>query len=264
MALESALKRDRVIVLFALTALAAVAWIYMLEEARGMEATGVCSCMGMAMSGPDAGRWPASQILPLFLMWAEMMVAMMIPSAAPMLLTFAMINRKKREQHQPFVSTGLFLLGYLVVWTVFSLAAAVAQWALHGAALLSPGMKSTSHGFGGALLIFVGIFQWTPYKRACLDHCRTPLQFLMSDWREGKAGAVIMGLKHGAYCTGCCWLLMCLLFVVGVMSIFWIAVVTIFVLVEKVARFGPRCAHVSGLLFVAWGLWVIAAHSLTH
>jgi len=140
--IESALRHDRIIVLAALGALAVIAWLYMIREARAMDATGVCQCAGMAMSGPDVKPWSVRAILPLFLMWAEMMVAMMIPSAAPMILTFAMINRKRREQERPFVPTGLFLLGYLIVWTVFSLAAAVAQWALHGASLLSPMMKS--------------------------------------------------------------------------------------------------------------------------
>jgi len=248
------------VVLCALVAMAGVAWIYMVDEARKMASTGVCCCMGMMMSGPDVQQWAPSQILPLFLMWTEMMVAMMIPTAAPMLLTFAMINRKRREQQKPFVSVGMFLLGYLIVWTVFSLVVAVAQWALHGAALLSPEMKSTSHWFGGVLLVLVGIFQWTTYKHACLNHCRSPLQFLLADWREGGVGALMMGLKHGAYCTGCCWLLMCLLFVVGVMNIYWIAAVTVLVLAEKVARFGPHFAHAAGVLFVIWGVWVMIGH----
>jgi len=175
--IESALRHDRMIVLAALSALALVAWLYMIFEARAMDATGVCQCAGMAMSGPDVKPWAASAILPLFLMWAEMMVAMMIPSAAPMILTFAMVNRKRREQERPFVPTGLFLLGYLVVWSAFSFAAAVAQWALHGAALLSPMMKSSSPLLAGGLLMVAGIFQWTPWKHACLNHCRSPLQF---------------------------------------------------------------------------------------
>jgi predicted metal-binding membrane protein len=136
-----------------------------------MDATGVCSCAGMAMSGPDVKPWGTAAILPLFVIWAEMMVAMMVPSVVPMVLTFAMINRKRREQEQPFVPTGMFLLGYLVVWTAFSLVAAVAQWGLHGLALLSPMMKSSSAVLAGALLIVAGLFQWSPWKHACLNHC---------------------------------------------------------------------------------------------
>ena len=148
--LEAALRHDRIIVLAALAGIAAVAWVYMVYEARGMDRTGVCQCLGMAMSGPDTQPWATAAIAPLFLMWAEMMVAMMIPSAAPMILIFARVNRQRREQERPFVPTGLFLLGYLIVWSAFSLVAAVAQWVLHGAALLSPAMKSSSPVFGGA------------------------------------------------------------------------------------------------------------------
>jgi predicted metal-binding membrane protein len=259
--IEKALRHDRGIVLAALGALALVAWLYMIHEARAMDATGVCQCAGMAMSGPDVKPWAAGAILPHFLMWAEMMVAMMIPSAAPMILTFAMINRKRREEEKPFVPTGLFLLGYLVVWSAFSLAAAVAQWALHGASLLSPMMKSSSPMLAGALLIVAGIFQLTPWKHACLNHCRSPLQFLLHDWREGSGGAMAMGIKHGAFCAGCCWMLMALLFVAGVMNMVWVAAITLLVLLEKVA---PRHWHLDnavGAILVAWGVWVIVARA---
>src|SRR6185295_3176043 len=141
--------------------------------------------------------------LPLFLMWAEMMVAMMLPSSTPMILTFAKVQRNRREQEQPFVATGIFVAGYLAVWTAFSALAAVAQWVLHGKALLSPVMVSTSPLLGGVLLIVAGVFQWTPLKNACLATCCSPISFLMTGWREGKWGAFIMGLKHGAYCAGC-------------------------------------------------------------
>src|SRR5438105_1550787 len=137
-ALESVLRRDRWVVLAGLIGLTAVAWGYLVREAQAMTLTGVCCCAGMKMAGPDAGSWPLITIVPLFIMWAEMMVAMMLPSAAPMVLTFALVNRKRREQQRPFVPTGLFLTGYLVVWTGFSLVAAGAQWALHTRALLSP------------------------------------------------------------------------------------------------------------------------------
>lgn len=259
--LETALRHDRLIVLAALGGVAAVAWLYMIHEARAMDATGVCHCAGMAMSGPDVKPWAAGAIMPLFLMWAEMMVAMMIPSAAPMILTFAMVNRKRREQERPFVPTGLFLLGYLIVWTAFSFAAAVAQWALHGAALLTPMMESSSPLLGGGLLIIAGIFQWTPWKHACLSHCRSPLQFLLADWREGPGGALAMGIKHGAFCAGCCWMLMALLFVAGVMNMLWVAAITILVLLEKIAPQSWRLRHAVGAVLVAWGAWVILARA---
>ena len=255
--LESALQHDRWIVLAALTGIAAAAWVHLLGEARGMERTGVCQCLGMAMSAPDNQPWAAGTIAPLFLMWAEMMVAMMIPSAAPLLLTFARVNRQRREQERPFVPTSLFLLGYLAVWGGFSLAAALAQWALHGAALLSPMMKSSSPALGGVLLIAAGIYQWTPWKHACLSHCQSPLSFLLDGWREGRMGAFTMGLRHGAFCTGCCWLLMVLLFVTGVMNMLWVAAITLFVLLEKVLPRGMRFGALAGVALVGWGAWMI-------
>ena len=255
--IETLLRRDRLIVMAALTGITLLAWGYMVLEARAMYDTGVCSCAGMKMSGPDTSAWDTGTLLPLFLMWAEMMVAMMIPSAAPMILTFALVQRKRREQERPFVPTGMFLLGYLIVWTVFSAIAAVGQWFLHAKALLSPMMVGTSPWLGGALLIAAGVFQWTPLKHACLNHCRSPLSFLMTDWREGTAGALVMGLKHGAYCTGCCWFLMALLFVAGVMNIWWVGIITLFVLLEKVVPRGLLVGKIAGGVLVTWGAWLL-------
>jgi len=140
--------------------------------------------------------------------------------------------------------------------SVVSALAALAQWLLHATALLSPKMVSTSPLFGGLLLFAAGVFQWTPLKNACLTHCRTPLSFLMTDWREGKWGAFFMGLKHGAYCTGCCWFLMALLFVAGVMNVWWIAIITLFVLLEKVVPEGLFVGKLAGVLLVGWGVWM--------
>ncbi len=254
---ETLLKRDRLIVIAALAAVTLLAWGYMVREAQAMNLSGVCCCAGMKMSGPDTQPWSTATLLPLFLMWTEMMVAMMIPSAAPMILTFAAVQRRRREQVRPFVPTGIFVLGYLVIWTAFSAAAAVAQWVLHGRALLSPMMVSTSPILGGSLLVAAGIFQWTPLKNGCLTHCRSPLSFLMTEWREGKFGALMMGLKHGGYCAGCCWFLMALLFVAGVMNLWWIAIIAAFVLLEKILRKGLLVGKVAGVLLIAWGAWMI-------
>jgi len=256
--METLLKRDRLIVISALVGTTLLAWGYMVYEARAMYDTGVCCCAGMKMSGPDTNAWSTATLVPLFLMWTEMMVAMMLPSAAPMILTFAAVNRKRREQERPFVSTGIFVLGYLIIWTGFSALAAVTQWALHGKALLSPMMVSTSPVLGGTLLILAGIFQWTRFKNTCLSHCRSPLDFLMTDWREGRGGALAMGLKHGVYCTGCCWFLMVLLFVAGVMNMWWVAALTILVLLEKVIPKGTWFPRASGILLVLWGAGMIA------
>lgn len=258
--METLLKRDRMIVVAALAGIVLVAWIYMAREARAMNLTGVCCSAGMAMSGPDTAPWSPAVLPPLFLMWAEMMVAMMIPSAAPMILTFAWVQRKRREQDRPFVSTGIFLLGYLLVWTAFSALAAGAQWILHARALLSPDMVATSPIFGGALLLIAGLFQWSPLKNVCLTHCRSPLTFLLAGWREGPNGALRMGLQHGAYCVGCCWFLMSLLFVAGVMNMCWIALISVLVLLEKVVPHGSWVARCAGTGFIAWGLWLVALH----
>lgn len=255
--MDSILKRDRLIVAGGLIGIAALAWSYMAYEAHAMVNTGVCHCAGMKMSGPDVKSWTMLELIPLFLMWAEMMVAMMIPSAAPMILTFASVNRKRRAQERPYVPTAIFILGYLAVWTAFSALAAAAQWALHGRALLSSMMVSTSPIFGGTLLIAAGLFQWTPLKNTCLTHCRSPLDFLMNGWREGLAGAFCMGVKHGAYCTGCCWFLMALLFVAGVMNIWWVGIISALVLLEKAMPKGLWLERITGVLLVLWGVWML-------
>jgi len=252
--LASALNRDRLVVLAGLAALTLLAWAYMVKEAHELSLSGICQCAGMKMSGPDLHSWSAVSLLPLGFMWAEMMVAMMLPSATPMILVFARINRQHRENHQPYVSTTMFVLGYFVAWAGFSAIAAVAQWGLHGAALLSAKMVSTSGSLGAALLIAAGIFQWTPLKNACLRHCRSPLSFLLNDWRPGRRGALIMGLRHGSYCIGCCWLLMVLLFVAGVMNLWWIGLLTLFVLAEKVAPPAWRLGQVAGAILIGCGI----------
>ncbi len=187
-------------------------------------------------------------------MWAEMLVAMMVPSVAPAVLTFATVSRKRREQQRPFVPATVFLGGYLAVWTTFSALAAVAQWIFHSVALLSPAMVMTSPVVGGMLLIAAGVFQFGDLKACCLERCRSPLNFLFTDWREGWLGAFLMGAKHGAYCTGCCALLMMLLFVAGVMNIWWVALISAFVLLEKL---GVRLHAWAGFALIAWGLVVL-------
>jgi predicted metal-binding membrane protein len=182
------------------------------------------------------------------------MVAMMTPSAAPMILMFAGINRRSQKQQVSYVPTSVFLLGYLVVWAAFSVVATAAQWGLHAVSLLSPIMVSTTPVLGGILLLIAGIYQWTPLKHACLSKCRSPLGFVLNEWREGRWGAFLMGLKHGGYCTGCCWSLMALLFVAGVMNLVWVAAIAGFVLLEKMAPAGQRMGQAAGALMVAGGV----------
>jgi predicted metal-binding membrane protein len=183
---------------------------------------------------------------------------MMVPSAAPMILLYAMVSRKQAERDAPALPTGVFALGYLVIWGVFSIAAATLQWGLEQALLISPMMASASLAFGGIVLVAAGLYQLTPLKYACLEHCRSPLHFLTHGFRKGAWGAFRMGAEHGVYCLGCCWVLMALLFVGGVMNLLWIAGIAIFVLIEKLLPFGHHTSRVTGVLLTAWGIWVLA------
>jgi predicted metal-binding membrane protein len=246
--------RERWIIGGALSAIAIAAWVWMIREARDLSVTGVCECLGMPMGGGGSG----SSLVPLFLMWAGMMVAMMLPSAAPMILTFAAVSRNRRQQERPYVPVTIFVAGYVAIWTAFSVMAAVAQWLLHRQALLSPAMSSTSAWLGGFLLLAAGIFQFTPLKHACLTQCRAPFEFIMTRWREGRGGAFRMGIEHGLFCTGCCWALMGLLFVAGVMNILWIAALSLVVGVEKLLPRGFWLSSATGAGLTIWGAWLIA------
>jgi len=203
---------------------------------------------------PQTQAWSVTDLALTFVMWAVMMVAMMTPSAAPMILMFAGINRRRQNQQVPYVPTSVFLLGYLVVWAAFSVLAGAAQWGLHAVSLLSPMMVSTSPVLGGILLLVAGIYQWTPLKHACLSKCRSPVGFILNEWRDGRWGAFLMGLKHGSYCTGCCWAVMTLLFVAGVMNLLWVAAIAAFIMLEKVVPAGQRMGQAAGALLVAGGV----------
>ena len=250
-------RREGLLLSASLCGIALLAWAYTIYEAHRMNATGVCECMRMKMSGPELSSWPTTTLLPLFLMWAVMMIAMMLPSALRMILTFAAVAHNRQKLGRPFVPTSIFILGYIAVWSAFSLLAAVGQWVLHRHALLSASMASTSAWLGGTLLLGAGIFQFTPLKQACLTHCRGPLEFIMTRWREGYSGAFRMGLEHGVFCTGCCWALMALLFVAGVMNILWIAALTLLVCMEKMLAPRTQVRVTTALLLAAWGVFVI-------
>ena len=190
-------------------------------------------------------------------MWAVMMAGMMLPGAAPMILLFATIERRQREAGETASSTAVFGLGYVIAWTGFSLGATALQWALHEAALLTPMMASSSTTFAGLLFIAAGLYQWTALKHACLRHCRSPLHFIVQHWRDGRSGALRMGLIHGLYCVGCCWVLMGLLFAGGVMNLVWIAAIALFVLAEKV--WGEAVARASGVAMLGVGAYLLVA-----
>ena len=206
--------------------------------------------MGMTMDMPRT----TADVFFTFAMWVVMMIGMMAGSAAPMLLLFAGAQSGRGSQRTP-MALPLFALGYLTVWVGFSACAALAQEALHRAALMSPAMAASSPRVAGVILIAAGVYQLTPFKGACLSHCRSPLGFLMTSWRDGAIGAFRMGLAHGAHCLGCCWALMCVLFAVGVMNLLWVAALTALVLMEKVGPVGAGVARAAGVVMIVFGLY---------
>ena len=246
--IELALRRDRLLVILGLVAVIAAAWAYLLAGA-GMSMHEMNGMLMPMRSEP----WTIGYAALVLAMWAVMMAAMMLPSAAPMILFYGTIARARRARGELAVGSGVFAGGYLLVWAAFSLAAVGLQFGAEQAALLSPMMEMTSIGLSGALLIAAGLYQWTPLKQACLRRCRSPLEFVLTQWREGMRGAFTMGLKHGAYCLGCCWLLMLLLFVGGVMNFAWIAGLALFVLVEKWAPAGHWIGRAAGAGLIVWG-----------
>lgn len=219
-------RRERAFIVAALAALAALCWLYLLSMPP--------MAMGAVLT---------------FLMWWVMMTGMMLPSAAPMTLTFATVNRRRRELGTPYVPTALFVAGYLLAWAAFSLAASAAQWALE---------DSASPLLGGALFVAAGAYQLTPLKHACLRRCRSPLAFVLEHWQEGRAGALRMGAAHGAYCLGCCAFLMALLFVGGAMNLLWAAAIAAWVLAEKLLPAGAALARAAGVMAILFGTWMIA------
>lgn len=264
-ALETALRRDRLIVAVALATIVALAWAYVwwlaaAMDMGGMDMTGFRMIPGGAgLMESAATPWSAIEFVFVFAMWTVMMVGMMAPSAAPMLLMYARVGRQERTAGKPLAATGWFAAGYVLTWVGFSLAATLVQWGLQREALLDPRMASSSSTLGAVVLIAAGVYQWTPLKDACLANCQTPLGFLMrhGGFRRDIPGCIGLGLRHGAYCVGCCWLLMTLLFIVGVMNVLWIALLALLVLLEKLTPRGRRIARAAGIACVATGIWIV-------
>ncbi len=244
-----------------LAAVVALAWIWVvIGDGTGMSAVGMTRRSGMPditgmMMEPAA--WTLGYAGLMFAMWWVMMAAMMLPSAAPILLLFARVNRKERMGDRPYVPTAIFAAGYLVAWGGFSALATGLQWALEQLGLLSPMMVTTSYWLGGAILVSAGLWQLTPAKGVCLRHCRSPLSFLVQSWRPGWLGALRMGLEHGTYCLGCCWFLMGLLFFGGIMNLFWIAGLAAFVLLEKTIPIGLWFGRIAGIAATACGVLML-------
>jgi predicted metal-binding membrane protein len=238
---------DRLIIGAGVLGITAVGWAWLVHDAQAGQ------CARMMMAG--TARWSVGDLALIFLMWDIMMVAMMLPSISPTLLVVARLNRQRQSRSAPYTPTAVFLSGYLLVWTAFSGIATVLQAWMQQTALVSNMMASTSLWLSGILLLLAGAFQWTPLKNRCLSACHTPWSVLSTGWREGYWGALRMGINHGTYCVGCCWAVMLLLFVAGVMNLVWIAALSLFVLVEKLL---PKPARYSGgVLMIGTGLWTI-------
>jgi predicted metal-binding membrane protein len=261
-ALERVLARDRRVIAGALAVLVVLAWSYLIFLSRQMGTDagaaamtpmpGMPSMPGMSQTPPPSAGASGGTLALAALMWWTMMIGMMLPSAAPMILLFGNVQRRQLATEHPRLRVALFTGGYLAMWAAFSALAASAQLALAGRELLATMDLRLTARLGAVLVALAGIYQLTPIKNACLRLCRSPAEFLASHWRRTSAGAVRMGLEHGLYCVGCCWLLMGLLFVVGVMNLLWVAAIALFVLVEKLLPHGETAARVSGLGLLAF------------
>jgi predicted metal-binding membrane protein len=271
---NAVLRRDRAVVIAAITTISVLAWAYtlwlaaqmgMMEMPPPTAGSGSGTMIGINMGGMSAAAEPAFRAWSIadfaftFIMWAVMMVGMMTPSVAPMVLLYATVGRNAAASGRPLAATGWFLAGYLSAWVAFSLVATSAQSILTWLALLTPMMENTSGIFGGVVLIAAGLYQWSPLKGACLQQCQTPLGFLMSrgGFRSDPFDALRLGAEHGLYCVGCCWVLMALLFVGGVMNVLWIAGLAILVLVEKAAPTGRLISRLAGAGMTAAGLFLL-------
>lgn len=243
-------RSSQIPVVGAIVLLTLLAWAYLLhlhaQMSGAMSDAGAMRAMGMPMDQ----LWATTDVWFAFVMWAVMMTGMMSPSAAPVLLVVARAASARGESPRTAV---LFGAGYLAVWTGFSAIATVAQWALHSASLLSSSMALVSPRGGAIALIVAGLYQMTPEKRACLQHCRNPIDFLMMHWRPRAAGSFGLGAHHGMYCLGCCWALMIVLFAVGLMNLVWVAAISALVLIEKTAWGGVALARVTGALLILVG-----------
>ena len=248
---EGALRRDRWVIVVTLTLVIALAWLYLWSDAGSMNQMDMPDMPGMAMPPRASGVEP---FLLTFVMWTVMMVGMMLPSAAPTILLYGALVRKNGERGTVLPGTWVFTSGYLVVWTAFSLLAALLEVWLEQTALLTPMMVSASKGLSAGLLVAAGVYQWLPFKDACLRKCRNPIRFLVARWRPGTSGAFRMGVESGAYCVGCCWVLMLLLFVAGVMNLLWVALIAAFVFAEKLLPAGKFTARFAGVALILSGV----------
>ncbi|MBI3146339.1 MAG: DUF2182 domain-containing protein [Pseudogulbenkiania sp.] len=248
------LRPEQWLVLLCLLFLIGLAWLALWRLGETMPAMGMAGMAGMVMEAPMAMPWRLADFLLTLAMWAVMMVGMMLPSALPMILLYQLVVSQRQSRRAARGQVVLFTAAYLLVWGGFSVVATLLQWRLDQASLLTASLASASPWLGGGILLLAGVYQWLPAKQACLGHCRSPLNFLFSHWHAGVGGALRMGMAHGLYCLGCCWAVMGLLFVAGVMNLLWVALLSAFVLLEKLMPFGRWTCRLSGALMMAWGL----------
>ncbi len=252
-ALERVLRHDRLIVVSGLAGVVVLSWIYILAGAGMNIEAGVGNSGMMELQT----AWTPAYFGLMVVMWWVMMMAMMLPSSAPMVLLFAAVSRKNQEARRAYVPAAVFAGGYVAAWAAFSLAATLLQGWLEHLSLLSPMMASNKALLGAGLLIAAGVYQLTPLKHACLRHCRTPIDFLGRRWRQDAWGAFTMGLEHGLFCLGCCWVLMGLLFYGGVMSLWWIAGLAAYILFEKLAPAGHWVGRFGGVVLILLGMSIL-------
>ena len=258
---ETALGRERALLIGAMAILFLLSGLYTLfgvgMEMSAIDMTRMAEMRDMA-GMRQAGSWGPGYFALVFLMWWVMMVAMMLPSVAPTILLYAALLRRTGTAAPVPLTTAIFLAGYLATWAGFSVAAAVVQHSLEAAGIISATMMTLVDTVPGAIVLFLaGAFQFTPWKDRCLARCRSPAEFIVRRRRPGVSGAFRMGLEHGVYCLGCCWFLMALLFVGGIMNLYWIVGLSAFVALEKLTPCGKLASRIAGVILVAWGLRVI-------
>lgn len=268
-----AYQRDRRVVIAGIVLISLLSWGYLFVVAAPGSSgvpdipaiSGVAGHAGHtavhAVMDPAAhsamAAWDGGLLVLSFVMWIVMMIAMMLPTATPMVLSFTRLQHQREARSKAVRLTGWFSVGYLGTWIVFSLMAALTQWALYSSGLMTSAMGSATPLLAGALLIAAGLFQWSSLKEACMTKCRSPLNFLLDEWRPGSSGALIMGMRHGLFCVGCCWVLMLLMFAGGVMNLTWMAAITVYVLLEKILPSVRLYASLTGVLLVLAGVVIL-------
>jgi predicted metal-binding membrane protein len=256
-AIERVIQRERVWMALGLAATTALGWVDLARSAASIHAMSIEAQRHAAIGTADLQVWGASDWLGLFAMWSVMMVAMMLPSAAPVIRLILAVYRRRRHDPRARLVAVTFVAGYLLAWTAFSAAAASAQLALHRAALLTDDMSLASATMSGVILLMAGAYEWLPIKNMCLRHCQLPLGFLTRYWREGVGGGFVLGVRYGGFCVGCCWLLMTLLFVLGVMNLLWVAVLAALVMLERLTPHGLVLGRFAGVVIAGWGVYLL-------